>query len=128
MLILSAPGAQHRVHVVHGLDAAADGQRHEALVGGALNDVDHRGAAMRAGGDVEENHFVRALLVVAQGQFHGVADIAQFARLGFAELDAARDVAVMDVEARNDTFCNHATIKSRFGVQGKSFRADSLEH
>ena len=62
---------------------------------------------MRAGGDVEEDHFVRALLVVAEREFHRVADVAQFARLGFAELDAARDLAGVDVETRNDTFCNH---------------------
>ena len=63
---------------------------------------------MRGGGDVEEHHFVRALLVVAEGEFHGVADVAQAALLGDAELDAARDMAVVDVETRDDTFCNHA--------------------
>ena len=108
MLILSAPARKHGVHVLHGFDAAADGERHEALVGGAFDDVHHRAAAVRAGGDVEENHFVRALLVVAEGEFHGVADVAQFARFGLAELDAARDLAVMDVETRDDTFCEHA--------------------
>ena len=62
---------------------------------------------MRGGGDVEEHHFVRALLVVAEREFHGVADVAQFARLGLAELDAARDLARMHVETRNDSFGNH---------------------
>ena len=107
MLILSAPARSIVIHVVHGLNAAADGERHETLVGGALDHVHHRGAAMRAGGDVKENHFVRALLVVAEREFHGVADVVQFAGLGFAELDAARDFAVVDVKARDDTFCNH---------------------
>ena len=36
-----------------------------------------------------------------------VADIAKFARLGLAEPDAARDLAVVDVETRNDTFGQH---------------------
>ena len=107
MLILSAPALQHRVHVFDGSDSAADGERHETLVRGAFDDIHHRGAAMGAGGDVEENHFVRALVVVADGEFDRVADVAQFARFGFAELDAARDLAVMDVETRNDTFCDH---------------------
>jgi hypothetical protein len=44
-------------------------------------------------------------LVAAQGQFDGVADVAQFT--GFAELDAGRDLAVVDVQARYDTFCDH---------------------
>ena len=38
-------------------------------------------AAVRGGGDVEEHHFVRALLVVAQREFDGIADVAQAARL-----------------------------------------------
>jgi hypothetical protein len=94
-----------------GLDAAADGERHEALVGGALDHLDHRAATVGGGGDVEENHFVRALLVVAEREFHRVADVAQAALFGDAKLDAARDLAVVDVEAGDDTFCNHGLIK-----------------
>jgi len=104
---LVGPGVEHGVHVLSGADAAADGERHETLRGGALDDVDHRGAAMRAGGDVEENHLVRALVIVTQGQLHGIADIAQPALLGAAELDAAGDFSVMNVETGNDTFCQH---------------------
>ena len=44
----------------------------------------------------------------------GVADVAEFARLGLAELDAARDLAVVDVEARYDTFCDHRQRFNRF--------------
>ena len=95
------------MHVFDGSDAAADGQRHETLVGRALDDIDHRGPAVGAGGDVEENHFVRALFVVAHGEFDGIADVAEFAGFGFAELDAASDLAVMDVETGNDSFCDH---------------------
>jgi hypothetical protein len=62
---------------------------------------------VRGGGDVEENHFIRALFVVAEREFDGVTDIAQFARLGLAELDAARDFAVMHVEAGYDSFGDH---------------------
>ena len=78
------------------------------MVGGALDHLDHRAASVRGGGDIEEDHFVRALLVVAEGEFHGVADVAQAALFGDAELDAARDLAGVDIEAGNDTFRNHA--------------------
>ena len=98
------------IHVLHGLDAATDGEGHEALVGGAFDHLHHRAASVRGGGDVEEHHLVRALLVVAQGEFHGVANVAQTALFGDAELDAASDVAVMDIQARDDTFCNHGSI------------------
>src|ERR1051325_10211248 len=104
---LVRPGAEHRVHVVHGADAAADGQRHEAFVGHALDDLDHRLAPVRAGGDVEEHHLVGALRVVAQGERDGIADVAQFAGLGLAELHAAGDVAVVHVKAGDDAFGEH---------------------
>src|ERR1039458_2358425 len=74
---------------------------------GAWDAVHHRRAAVGGGGDVEEHHFIRALFVVTQCEFHRVADVAQFARFGLAELDAARDFAVMHVEARNDSFGDH---------------------
>jgi len=112
-------GAEHGKHVGHGFDPAADGEGHETLVGGALNHADHGGAAVGRGGDVEEDHFIGALVVVAEGEFDGVADIFQFTGLGLAELDAARDLAGVHIEAGNDTFCNHADIETRAGRQSK---------
>ena len=70
---------------------------------------------MRAGGDVEEDHFVSPLLVIAQRQGDGIADITQFARFGFAELDAARHLAVMHVQAGDDSFREHCGMLNRFG-------------
>jgi hypothetical protein len=46
------------------------------------------------------------LLVVAHGKFDGVAHVAKFARSA-RRIDAARDFAVMNVEAGNDTFGQH---------------------
>ena len=100
-------GVEHGVHIVRGADAAADGERHEALLGGALDHVDHRCAAVRGRGDVEEDHLVGALRVVTQREFHGVADVSQAAFLGASELDSAGDFAVVNVKARNDTFSQH---------------------
>ena len=62
---------------------------------------------MRSGGDIEEDHFIRTLLVVAEREFNRVAHIAEFARLGLAELDAARDLAIVNIEARNDSLGDH---------------------
>ena len=98
---------QHRLHVVHSADAAAHRERHEAFFRDAFNDTRHCLASVRAGGDVKKDHFVCALFVVAQGQFDGIADVAQFARFSFAELHAAGDLAFVDVEAGDDTFCEH---------------------
>ena len=106
---------QHRVHVVHGPDAAADGQGYEALVCCALDYVHHRAAAVRRGGDVEEHHFVRALFVVAHGEFNRIAHVAQAALFGDAKLDAARDFAIVNVETRDDTFGQHRERLNRPG-------------
>jgi hypothetical protein len=103
ILILSAPRFQHRVHIGHGANATAHCERHEALVGGTLNDIDDRGAAMRAGRDVEKHHFVGALFVVTDGQFDRVAHVAEFSGFGAPELHAARDLAAVNVQARNDS-------------------------
>jgi hypothetical protein len=67
---------------------------------------------VRAGGDVEENHFIGTLLIVAHRQFHWVANVPQFAGLSLAELDAASDLSVMNVQARDNTFCNHSVIEN----------------
>ena len=65
---------------------------------------------MRRGSDVEEHHFVGALLIVAEREFDRVADVTEFARLGLAESYAAGDLAGVHVETRNDPFGNHRTL------------------
>ena len=105
--------AQEDPHVVDGADAAADGQRHEAAVRRALDHVDDRFASLGGSGDVEEDEFVRALVVVADGQLDRIADIAQAVVLRPAELLAAGDAAVMDVEAGDDAFGEHGTFEPK---------------
>jgi hypothetical protein len=95
------------VHVFHGANAAPDGERHEALIGGAFDHIDDRRAVVGAGGYVEEYHLVRALVIVAHGEFHGIADVAQTAFFSATELHAARHVAAVDIEARDDSFRKH---------------------
>jgi hypothetical protein len=60
-----------------------------------------------AGCDIEENHFVRALFIVPDGQLHGIADIPQFTGLRFAKLDPACDLAVVNVKARDYALREH---------------------
>ena len=70
---------------------------------------------MRAGGDVEKHHLVGALFVVTQGQLDRIAHIAQFAGLGLAELHAAGDLPVVNIQARYDSFRHHANIEAAAG-------------
>jgi hypothetical protein len=69
---------------------------------------------VRAGGDVEKDHFVSALFIVAHRQFNGITHVPQFARFGFAELDTTSDLACMDIQARYNAFGHHPWIWNRF--------------
>ena len=61
---LSQPACSRRADVVERADAAADGQRHEDLLGRAADDVEHDVAPLVAGRDVEEHQFVGPFLLV----------------------------------------------------------------
>ena len=95
-------GVQNAARVVDAADAAAHRERNENLAGGAGDHVDHGVAIVAGSGDVEEHQFVGALLVVARGEFHGIARIAQV-----DEVDALDHASGGDVETRNDSFCQH---------------------
>ena len=58
---LVGAGAQHPPGVLDGADPAADGERDEHLLGRAVDDVDHRVAAVAGRRDVEEDQLVGAL-------------------------------------------------------------------
>ena len=72
-------GARHQdlARIRDGPDAAAHGQRNENLARGARHHVGHDFARIAGSGDVEKNQFVRALAVIALGQLHRIARIAQ---------------------------------------------------
>ena len=94
---LVGSGAQHAPGVVDGADAAANGQRDEHLLGSAIDDIDHRVAAVRRRGDVEEHQLVGAFCVVAGGQLDRVAGVAQP-----DEVDPLDDATVGHIEAWDD--------------------------
>ena len=96
---LVGAGHQDAARIGDGADAAAHGERDEDLARGAGHYVRHDFAGIARGGDVEEDQFVGALLVVAIGQFDGIARIAQV-----DEVDAFDDAAGGDVETGNDAF------------------------
>ena len=93
-------GAEQFANVAWTADAPTDGQRDEDLIGGPLDHIDHRPAAVAAGGDVEEDQFVGPFGVVEGCQLDWIAGIAEV-----DELDAFDDAAVGHVEAGNDAPC-----------------------
>ena len=101
--------------VLDGAHAAADGERHEALLGGAPHDVEDDVALFVARRDVEEAQLVRARRIVGARGLHRIAGIAQV-----DEVDALDDAAVLHVEAGNDAGFQHqaASFKSRNAAAG----------
>jgi hypothetical protein len=99
---LVGPGQQQLAHVFECPHPAADGQRHEALLGGARHDVKKRVAVFDAGRDVEEAELVGPFPVVETGRLDRVAGIDQV-----DEIDALDHPAVLDVEAGDDADFQH---------------------
>src|SRR5579871_6766126 len=93
---------QDAARVRHRSDAAPDRERYENLTRGAGDDVRHDVAGIARRGDVEEDQFVGALLVVAIRELYRVARVAQT-----DEMHAFDDTASGDVEARDDPFGQH---------------------
>nr|GEU28313.1 hypothetical protein [Tanacetum cinerariifolium] len=96
---------EQAAHVGHLAHAAADGERYEHLRSNRLDDVQDQAAVVAGGGNVEERQFVGALLVVAAGDFHRVAGVAQL-----GEVDALDHAAIGHVQAGNDAFGKHGLI------------------
>src|SRR5690606_5920054 len=96
---LVGTGVEQVADVLHVAHATADGQRNEYLTGHALDGVQCGVAVVDAGGDVEEGNLVGTLLVVAPGDLHRVAGIADV-----LELDALDHAAVVHVEAGDAAF------------------------
>ena len=100
---LVGAGQQQAADVLDRAHAAADGQRHEALLGGAADDVVERVAPLVAGGDVEKAQFVGAFAIVEPRLRHRVAGIDQVDKV-----DALDDAPVLDIETGNDAHLQHA--------------------
>jgi hypothetical protein len=82
--------------------AAADGERHEALLGRARDHVEDRLAIVGGGGDVEEAELVGAGRVISLRRLDRIAGVDQV-----DEVDALDDTAVLDVEAGDDAGFEH---------------------
>ena len=72
---------------------ATDGERHEAMLGGARHHVEDRVAVVRGRCDVEEAQLVGTGRIIGLGRLHRIAGIDQV-----DEADALDDTAVLDVE------------------------------
>ena len=75
----------------------ADGERHEAGLGGAGNHIEQDAAILMAGRDVEKTELVGTRRVIGLGGFDRIAGVDEIEKL-----HALDDAAVLDVEAGDD--------------------------
>ena len=115
---LSAPALQQPADVLDGAHAAADGERHEAALGRALDDVEDRVAVLVARGDVEEAELVGAGGIVGGGGLDGIAGVDEV-----DEVDALDDAAVLHVEAGDDADFQHGLISQAAAIKASASRA-----
>jgi hypothetical protein len=97
---------QQLADIGDGPHTAADGERHETLLGGACDDIEDRLAVIRGCGNVEEAELVGTGRIIGLGRFDGIAGIDQI-----EEIDALDDTAVLDVEAGD-----HAGFQGHYAV------------
>ena len=99
---LVGTGVEQPAHVLDHAHAAADGKRDEHLFSHLFDHVQDDVAIVGAGGDVEEGDLVCTLLVVAAGDLHRVAGIAQL-----DEIDALDHAPGLHVQAGDDALGQH---------------------
>ena len=80
----------------------------------AFDDIDHRGAPSWALAVMSKKTISSAaLVIVTNGQFHRIADIAQTTVLSPAKLHASRHFSIVNIEAGNYAFGQHKFYKYR---------------
>ena len=114
---LSQPAQSNCANIVERADSAPDAQRHENHLGRPAHDVEHDGAPLVAGGDVQKDELVGPFLLVAGGHVDRVAGIAQLTKLR-----AFDDPAPIDVKAGNHPLGKHLAPFLLFRSRGAVFR------
>ena len=85
--------------------AAAHGQRHEALLGGAGDQIEHGAAVFMRRVDVEKTQLVRAGRVIGPRRFDRVAGIHEV-----DEVHALDHAAIGHVEAGDEAGLQHGSV------------------
>ena len=99
---LVGPRKQQVPHILDRAHAAADGQRHEALLGRAGGQIIHGVAILMGRLDVEETQLIRACCIIGARLFHRVARIDEV-----DEIHALDHAAIGDIETGDDAGLEH---------------------
>lgn len=96
------PGLQQLPNVVDRSNTTPDRERHENLLGGPPDDIQHDPSVFMAGSDVEKNELIGSLGLISLRYLHGVPGIAKIEKVGPFHHSSA-----MDVQARDNAFGEH---------------------
>ena len=99
---------QNLARIIHRADAAADGQRNKYFARRARDHIDHGVAIVARRGDIQKHQFIRALLVIARGELHRIARVAQV-----DEVHAFDHAAAGDIQTGNDSFREHVQFSTK---------------
>ncbi len=118
MTTLSAPTASSARDIVDAADAAADRERHEALVGELVDELEIGAAALRRRAHVEEHEFVDVAQVVDLHRLHGAADRAPANRSERPSPD--RSPCAKAWGSRGSSASRHASYRQEVGQQAQA--------
>jgi len=99
---LVGAGDKQIANVLDRAHTAADGQRHETLVGRAPDHIEQDAAILVGRIDVEKAQFVGAGRIIGLGGLDRISGIDEIDKI-----DALDDAAVLDVEAGNNAGFQH---------------------
>ena len=99
---LVGPGQQQGAHILGGAHAAAHGQGHEALLGGAGDQIEHRAPVLMRGMDIQETQLVGTCGVIGARRRHRIAGVDQV-----DEIDTLHHAAIGHVQAGDDPGLQH---------------------
>src|SRR5262249_39568988 len=88
--------------IFFGSNPATNRQRQEDLARDGVNRARHRLTLLDRRGDVQNHHLVDAFDVVAARQLTGIAGVAEL-----LELNAFHDLAIANIQTRDDAFGQH---------------------
>ena len=104
---------KHSTDILNCANSATYSQRHKALFGGFLNDIQNNIPLFMTGRNIQKNQFISTGPVVGPCSFHRIPRIAKIHK--FNPFD---DTAVIDVQTGNNTFGQHSATPASGNCHG----------
>ena len=99
---LISPRAKHLFKILYRFDSAANRQRNKHLLGCLSDNIDDGAPSLMGSGNIQKDDLVCALTVIHCGTLYRIAHI-----LNSDKVNTLDHPSVPNVQARDDSFCNH---------------------